>query len=125
MIDELIELWKGTQIKAPNSTLGVRSVRVALACISSDIPVTRKICAFYGFKARHGCSKCIKLFLLRLFRCDRLWGFDREMWPLRDIKSHYENALLARNAVTKQHELPLKVKLGYVTLNCYVCHTLT
>ncbi len=50
-------------------------------------------------------------------------GFDREMWPLRDIKSHYENALLAKNAVTKQHGLPLKVKLGYVTLNCYVCHT--
>ncbi len=30
MIDELIELWKGIQIKAPNSTLGVCSVQVAL-----------------------------------------------------------------------------------------------
>ncbi len=70
MIDELIGLWKGTQIKAPNSTLGVQSVRVALACIRSDIPVTRKICGFYGLKSRHGCSKCIKAFPTSA----RLWG---------------------------------------------------
>ncbi len=74
MIDELIGLWKGNQIKAPNSTLGVRSVRVALACISSDIPATRKICGFYGFKARHGCSKCIKAFPTSAFQMQQIMG---------------------------------------------------
>ncbi len=113
MIDELIELWKGTQIKAPNSTLGVRSVRVALACISSDIPATRKICGFYGFKARHGCSKCMKAFPTSGFsEATDYGGFDREMWPLRDMKTHYENALLAKNAVTKTARTAIESKVG-------------
>ncbi len=113
IIDELIELWKGTQIKAPNSTLGVHSVRVALACISSDIPATRKICGFYGFKARHGCSKCMKAFPTSGFsEATDYGGFDREMWPLRDMKTHYENALLAKNAVTKTARTAIESKVG-------------
>lgn len=56
MVNELLELWKGVSIKIDRSILGSRMVRVALACISSDIPATRKLCGFYGFKAKHGCS---------------------------------------------------------------------
>ena len=99
MVDEILVLWKGIQIETSRSILGIRTIRVALACISSDIPATRKLCGFYGFKARHGCSKCMKLFQTNTFsdRTDYS-GFQREEWPLRNAKIHHQKALEAKQA---------------------------
>lgn len=82
MVNELLELWRGVRIETGRSVLGSRTVRAALFCICSDIPATRKLCGFYGFKAKHGCSKCMKSFPTSTFSAlmDYL-GFLREEWP--------------------------------------------
>ena len=61
LIDELLQLWEGVPLstETPNSSL---TLRAALLCFISDIPATRKVCGFPGFKARLGCSKCLKEF---------------------------------------------------------------
>ena len=113
MIDELLELWKGVRIKSAGSVLGTRNVRVALAFVCSDIPATRKLCGFYGFKAKHGCSKCMKSFPTGSFsdRTDYS-GFQRNQWPQRDIKTHWQQAQKAKNATTKSARTAIERKLG-------------
>ena len=46
MVDELLNLWKGVQLKCNNSILGYRTIRVAIGLICSDIPATRKLVGF-------------------------------------------------------------------------------
>ena len=99
LVNELLTLWKGVSIETSKSLFGARTVRVALCCISCDIPATRKLCGFYGFKARLGCSKCMKEFPTASFSDSTDYsGFDREQWPPRDFKVHREKALQAKNA---------------------------
>lgn len=62
VVDDLLELWNnGLQIPTSN---GPVTIRAALLCFTSDIPATRvrKVCGFPGFKAKLGCSKCLKIF---------------------------------------------------------------
>ena len=81
MVDELLALWKGVQIKCDGSVLGTRRIRVALAYISSDIPATRKLCGFYGFNSKYGCSKCMKSFSTGSFSDSTDYsGFQRDQW---------------------------------------------
>ena len=64
--------------------VSVYGVRVALCCISSDIPATRKPCGFHGFKAKHGCSKCMKEFVTTSFSESTDYsGFERVMATLK------------------------------------------
>ena len=84
LVDELLQLYTG--------------IYIALACISSDIPATRKVCGFYGFNARHGCSKCMKEFPTEsVLGPTNYSGFQREKWPLRDIETHRSKALEAKS----------------------------
>ena len=64
MVNDLLLLWKGINIKIPQSVLGSKLIRAALSYISSDLPATRKLCGFYGYHATYGCSKCLKKFFL-------------------------------------------------------------
>ena len=99
MVDELLTLWNGVQIENGKSIFGSRTVRVALCCMSSDIPATRKLCGFYGFKAKYGCSKCLKQFPTNSFsECTDYSGFQRHLWSPRDITIHRVKAFEARNA---------------------------
>ena len=113
MIEELLQLWKGVRIQNVTSFLGARFIRVALACTSSDIPATRKLCGFYGIKAKHGCSKCMKLFPTTSFSdITDYSGFEREQWPLRDIQSHRQMAYEAKQAATKTAREKLESERG-------------
>ena len=40
LVADLLELWKGVEM---STTDGVRTIRAALLCTSSDIPATRKL----------------------------------------------------------------------------------
>ena len=52
LVDKLLQLYTGICNESSQAKLGIKTVRVALACISADIPATRKVCGFYGFKAQ-------------------------------------------------------------------------
>ena len=93
LVDELLQLYTGICIESSQAKLGIKTIRVALACISSDIPATSK--------ARHGCSKCMKVFPTEsILESTNYSGFQREEWPLRDIKTHRSKALEAKNATS-------------------------
>lgn len=110
MVDELLELWHGTQIRTEESVLGFRTIRVALACISSDIP---KLCGFYTFKAKYGCSKCLKVFPTTTFLDSPDYsGFNRHAWPLRDITVHREKAKKSNEANTKSARDTMEREIG-------------
>ena len=55
LIHDLLQLWEGVLLQIPGH--GEINVRAALLCISSDIPVTSKLCGFAGHAASFGCSK--------------------------------------------------------------------
>ena len=90
--------------------MGIKTIRVALACNTSDIPATRKICGFYGFKAKCGCSKCLKEFLTK--ESTDYSGFQRDEWQLRDIKTHRTKALEAKNATTAAAQEKIQQEIG-------------
>jgi len=49
MVNDLLKLWDGVQLKTANSSLPSRLIRAALVYISSDLPATHKVCGFYGY----------------------------------------------------------------------------
>ena len=85
LVDELLQLWEGVHVSTSNTF----TLRAALLCFISDIPATRKVCGFLGFRARLGCSKCLKQ-----FPCDGFGeptdysGYERSTWVLRTKEQH-------------------------------------
>ena len=113
MVDEMLVLWEGISIESPRSVLGAQTVRVALCCICSDIPATRKLCGFYGFKARHGCSKCLKEFPTSNFSDGTDYsGFQREVWQPRDMDLHYKKAMEAKDADSNAERTKIERDIG-------------
>ena len=41
IVDELLQLWKGTYLTAPGVFV---PIRCALLCVSCDLPATQKVC---------------------------------------------------------------------------------
>ena len=89
LVDELLELWNGIQLKTSSSLFGYTSLRCALTCVSSDLPATRKVGGFAGHSAAMGCSKCKIKFKSGSFgeKLDYS-GYDRNLWQPRDKHSH-------------------------------------
>ena len=85
-IDELLQLWEGVHISTgtlqPSFTL-----RAAL------------LCGFPGFKARLGCSKCLKKFQCEGFgeRTDYS-GFNRPNWVKRTKEQHLHSLNVIKKA---------------------------
>ena len=83
LVDELLHLWEGIRVSSESHTFTLRAM---LMCFISDIPATRKICGFPGFKARLGCSK--------EFPCEGFGErtdysrYDRETWVMRSTEQH-------------------------------------
>ena len=87
LVDELLELWHGAQVKS-GSLFGVTSVRCML---SADIPATRKLCGFFSHSARRGFSKCFKVFEHENFGSKADYsGFDRSLCTPRNTADHVD-----------------------------------
>ena len=110
MVNDLKKLWDGVEMRNPISVLGSRLIRAALLCISSDLPATRKVCGFYGLKAKYGCSKCLKLFPTVNLQTNYS-GFERNAWPLRDI-AHRKQVERSKLATTKYGKEQIQQEFG-------------
>ena len=110
LVDELLQLWAGITVSSENNTLTLRAM---LLCFISDIPATRKVCGFPGFKARLGCSKCMKEFPCEGFgeRTDYS-GYDRTTWVMRSMEQHLHSTELVKNAKTPTEKTELQRTLG-------------
>ena len=61
LVYELKEAWElGINVKSHDNS--VVCIKLALSCITCDIPATRKVCGFFGHNATLGCNKCLKEF---------------------------------------------------------------
>ena len=56
-------------------------------CVACDIPAARKVYGFMGHSANLGCSRWLKFFPGGFGGKD-FSGFDRELWPCRDVSVH-------------------------------------
>ena len=89
LVDELLELYHGIQLRTIKSMFSFTSVRCMLTSVSADVPAKRKLCGFSSHSAKRGCSKCLKPFNCSHFGAKPDYSvFDRETWTFRDLKAH-------------------------------------
>ena len=62
-------------------------MKVAVLCLTCDIPAGRKVCGFLGHSATLGCSKCLKKFPGSVGHKDYS-GFDTSQWPKQINEGH-------------------------------------
>ena len=87
LVDELKQAWlKGIDLKIYNGTCA--TFRIALACVSCDLPASKKVCGFLSHNAKYGCHKCMKAFGTPTFGQTDYSGYDRENWPARTNTQH-------------------------------------
>lgn len=110
LVDELLHLWEGIQVSLQSHTITLRAM---LLCYVSEIPATRKVCGFSGFKARLGSSKCMKEFPCEGFgeRTDYS-GYNRTAWIIPSMEQHLHSLELLKNAKTPTEKMELQRTLG-------------
>ena len=80
---------------------GVKTIHAALLCTASDIPATRKLGEFVGHGSLKGCSGCLKPFTTAEFGIKPDYsGFQRSMWPKRDLEDHRMQRMSWKHANT-------------------------
>lgn len=90
LVDELKVFWTtGVRMFTAESPQFKLLVKVALMCVTCDIPAARKCCGFKGHNANLGCSRCLKRFPGGIGNKD-FSGFDRTTWPKRTLEHHLE-----------------------------------
>ena len=76
LILELKEAWSnGFIISTGKSQV---CIKLALSCVTCDIPATRKVCGFLGHNSELGCNKCWKKFNVGFAERTDFSGYDRE-----------------------------------------------
>lgn len=100
-VDELLQFWDGVEINNSSVFPTTIKVRLAVLCVSCDIPATRKICGFASHSACRGCSKCFSKFPSGVFENKLDYSdFNRGSWVPRTKSSHQYRATLVQNAKT-------------------------
>ena len=100
MVEDLLKAWyNGITIPTPSGS--TVTVRLALTCVSCDLPASRKVCGFLGHTAALGCNKCFKKFNVRSVGDVDYSGFDRENWQLRTMTDHHRRCEELQNETTK------------------------
>lgn len=111
LVQELQQAWNtGIAVRTPNNS--VITIRLALTCVTCDIPASRKVCGFLGHNATLGCNKCYKEFVCAEGGGTDYSGYDRETWHLRNCQSHREHCREILNECTKTGIKQMESKYG-------------
>ena len=109
LVDELMDFWRGVDIVCNIPMYPAHIiVRMALICVSCDIPATHKLCGFASHSASRGCSKCQKFFPSGIVvnKLD-FSGYDRGDWEPRTHDLHCIHAKKYLEASTKSEQKKL------------------
>eukprot|EP00112_Aurelia_sp_Birch-Aquarium-sp1_P009705 Seg2112.2 transcript_id=Seg2112.2/GoldUCD/mRNA.D3Y31 product="hypothetical protein" protein_id=Seg2112.2/GoldUCD/D3Y31 len=110
LVNELLSFWKGVYLSSNNESA---LYCLALVCISSDLPATRKCCGFLSYSAQKGCSKCWKQFPREGFGTKPDYsGFDFGAWIARNGEEHKRLAEETQEAQTKTQQTNLESASG-------------
>ena len=110
LIEELKIYYEGIFIITPQRTRV--TARLALSCISCDIPATRKLCGFLSHNARLGCNKCFKEFKVGPDSPSDFSGYDRTKWKPRTAEVHRQDCMKLELEVTKSGIRATESKFG-------------
>lgn len=111
LVLELQKAWESGFLMKTAQQVEVR-VKLALSCVSCDIPASRKVVGFLGHNATLGCNKCYKNFYVRVGEESDFSGYDRDNWTLRDEKRHRGDVDTVREQVTKSGIKAKQSELG-------------
>ena len=103
LVQELKQAWDtGILIKSPSDSQVAICIRLALTCVSCDIPATRKVCGFLGHNATLGCNKCYKKFIGSGLGNVDYSGYEPNTWLLRNCSLHRQQCkeILAQTTKT-------------------------
>jgi len=99
LVQELKEAWhNGFTIPVQNDHV---CVKLALTCVTCDIPATRKVCGFLSHNASMGCNKCLKKFTKNFGEDTDYSGYNREEWIPRTFDQHLLAVAAVQSEVTK------------------------
>ena len=73
---ELKEAWSNGFIASTEKSQVC--IKLALSCVTCDIPATRKVCGFLGHNSELGCNKSWKKFSVGFAEATDFSGYDRE-----------------------------------------------
>ena len=108
LVEELKEFWKGVVIPIQRGDVVISiNVRLALSCVSCDIPASRKVCGFLGHFAKLACNKCLKEFKQHDYS-----GYRREEWIVRVNGVHREQCKEILKETTKTGIQQMESKYG-------------
>lgn len=100
LVYELQEAWEhGITVKSHDNSLVC--IKLALSCITCDIPATRKVCGFLSHNAAFGCNKCLKEFDVTFGEKTDFSGFNREEWTLCSLQQHKSDVKEVLKQTTK------------------------
>ena len=116
LVLELQEFYKGIQIPCLSQDgrhFNHNTVRMALVAVICDLPASRKVCGFCSYNALHGCSKCMKTFPTSSFgESPDFSGYDKSLWPARDLLIHRQKCYEHLNASTKSSQKSIEREFG-------------
>ncbi len=93
-------------------------VRLALSCVTCDIPASRKVSGFLGHNAILGCSRFLKKFTVVACGPSDFSGYDRENWEKRTVVSHRKHCceIMKENTKTGMRKMESKYGVRYTVL---------
>ena len=99
IVSDLLALWQGVVVDINGKS---RTIRAAVSCIACDVPAARKVGGFVGHNAKHGCSRCLKEFVVNKFGdYPDYSGFIKAEWETRSHAVHVWYAIQHKNAGTE------------------------
>lgn len=103
-VAELNAAWlNGKTFHATNTIF-----RLALTCISCDLPASKKVCGFLSHNAKYGCNKCMKAFDTPVLGKTDYSRYDINNWQMRTGQKHRMDCnkkLLKLESVTRNHNM--------------------
>lgn len=111
LVLELQEFWmQGVCVLSPENI--PVCVKLALSCVTCDIPAIRKVCGFLSHNASLGCNKCLKKFPVKFAESTDYSGYDRENWEHRTLQQHRNSISEIMKEITKVGVMSSESKHG-------------
>ena len=111
LVYELQEAWEhGINVKSHDNS--IVCIKLALSCITCDIPATRKVCGFLGHNATLGCNKCLKKFDVTFGEKTDFSGFDTDEWVPHSLQQHTSGIKEVSAQTTKTAKSAAESKCG-------------
>ena len=111
LVSDLLDLWKGVQLRLPGTDVTAR-FRCALLGVACDLPVGCKTCGFLSYSANFGCSRCFEKFSRGFGTRNFYDNFDRNSWIMRSNTRHRSDVKEILKCTTKTERRKKESELG-------------